>query len=136
MNKKAIGRTLDAALALHKAHQHAEAAPLYAQVCQAAPKLFDGWFLAGTLALHDDRPADAVPLLTRAMRIDPTSSKCRLFLGMALADSGNFADAEKPLRAGLEKYPDHPAAWANLAKTLTELGRPSEAAECRERVLG
>ena len=104
---------------------------LYARVRQAAPRLFDGWFLAGALALHSDRPAEALPLLSRALQIEPTSSKCRLFLGMALADVGRFSDAEKHLRAGLNKHPGHPEAWENLAKCLTELGRHAEADECR-----
>jgi predicted Zn-dependent protease len=134
MNKRTLERTLDTALTYHKAGQHTEAAKLYAQVCRAAPRLFDGWYLAGTLAVQSDRPADAVPLLLRALQIEPTSSKCRLFLGMALADTGRFSEAEKPLRAGLQKHPDHPAAWENLAKALTELGRSDEAEECWQRV--
>jgi predicted Zn-dependent protease len=126
MNKKTLTRTLDTALDHHKAGRHAEAEMLYARVRQAAPRLFDGWFLAGALALHSDRQADALPLLTRALQIEPTSSKCRLFLGMALADVGRFEEAEKHLRAGLQKHPDHPEAWDNLAKCLTELGRHGE----------
>ena len=134
MNKKTLDRTLDTAVAHHKAGEHADAARLYAQVCRAAPRLFDGWYLSGTLALHRDQPAEAVPLLTRALQLDAKSSKCRLFLGMALADCGRYAEAEKPLRSALEKHPDQPEAWENLAKTLTELGRASEAEECLRQV--
>ena len=134
MNKKTLERTLDAALSHHRAGQHADADRLYAQIRRAAPRLFDGWFLAGALAVQSDRPAEAVPLLLRALQIEPASSKTRLFLGMALADTGRFAEAEKPLRAGLQKHPDYPEAWENLAKTLVELGRPAEAAECELRV--
>jgi tetratricopeptide (TPR) repeat protein len=134
MNKKTLGRLLDTALAHHKAGRHAEAALLYGQVREAAPRLFDGWYLAGALAIHADLPKDAVPLLTRALQIEPGSSKCRLFLGMALADLGRYAEAEKLLRSALQKHPDHPEAWANLAKVLVELGRPVEADECLRRV--
>ena len=133
MNKKTLERTLDAALAHHKAGQHADADRLYAQIRRTAPRLFDGWFLAGALAVQSDRPAEAVPLLLRALQIEPASSRTRLFLGMALADTGRFAEAEKPLRAGLQKHPDYPDAWENLAKTLAELGRPAEAEECQKR---
>jgi tetratricopeptide (TPR) repeat protein len=133
MNKKKLGRLLDTALIHHKAGEHTEAAKLYAQVCEAAPRLFDGWYLAGTLAVHDNRPADAVPLLKRALRIEPSSARCALFLGMAQADLGQFAEAEKPLQAALKKYPNHPEAWTNLGKCFTFLGRPTEAEECRQR---
>lgn len=135
MNKKTLQRTLDAAVTAHKSGQHAEAERLYAQVRQGAPRLFDGWYLSGVLAVHEDRPADAVPFLTQALQLDKSSAETRLFLGMALADLGRFAEAVKPLRAALEKLPDHPEAWENLANSLAATGRPSEANECLRRVL-
>lgn len=135
MNKKTLQRLLDAAVTAHKTGQHQEAERLYAQVRQGAPRLFDGWYLSGVLAVHGDRPADAVPFLTQALQLDKNSAETRLFLGMALADLGRYAEAVKPLRSALEKLPDHPAAWENLAKSLAATGRSSEADECLRRVL-
>ncbi len=135
MNKKTLLRTLDSAVTAHKSGQHQEAERLYAQVRQGAPRLFDGWYLSGVLAVHADRPADAVPFLTQALQLDKGSAEGRLFLGMALADLGRYAEAVKPLRSALEKLPEHPEAWENLAKALAATGRPSEADECLRRVL-
>lgn len=135
MNKKTLLRTLDAAVTAHKSGQHQEAERLYAQVREGAPRLFDGWYLSGVLAVHADRPADAVPFLLHALQLDKSSAETRLFLGMALADLERYAEAVKPLRSALEKLPDHPAAWENLAKSLAATGRPAEADECLRRVL-
>lgn len=135
MNKKTLQRTLDAAVTAHKSGQHQEAERLYALVREGAPRLFDGWYLSGVLAVHADRPADAVPFLTHALQIDKSSAETRLFLGMALADLQRYAEAVKPLRSALEKLPDHPAAWENLAKSLAATGRSAEADECLRRVL-
>lgn len=135
MNRKTLERTLDTALALHREGQLDEAGRLYAQVCHSFPKLYDGWYLAGALALHSGRLEDAVNFLTRALRLSPGSSQCKLFLGMALADLGRFAEAEKPLRSALEKHPNYPEAWENLANTLCALDRPTEAVDCLRRVL-
>lgn len=136
MNRKKLLKTIDAALAHHRAGQIDEAAALYEQVCRAAPRLFDGWYLAGALAFHrGGRLAEAIDLLSRAQRLDPRSNECKLFLGMALADSGRYAEAEKPLAAALQKLEGYPEAWDNLAKVHEALGRPHEAAECLRRVL-
>jgi predicted O-linked N-acetylglucosamine transferase (SPINDLY family) len=125
MNHQAIQRTLAAALALHQRGDHAEAAQLCEQACQAAPQVFDCWYLSGTLAFQQGRTAEAVELLNRARRLDPKSAPCKLFLGMALADLKRYAEAENPLRAALEKLPRHPEAWLNLARSLRSLGRPA-----------
>jgi tetratricopeptide (TPR) repeat protein len=135
MNRKNIQRTLEAALAHHKAGELDQAERLYAEVCKAAPKLYDAWYLAGALAVHRDKPDAAVPLLTRALRISPGATQCKLFLGMALADLGRFQEAEKPLRSALEKHPGYPEAWENLANVMCALDRPSEAADCLLRLL-
>jgi tetratricopeptide (TPR) repeat protein len=135
MNKKTLGRLLDTALAHHKSGRHAEAESLYAQIHTAAPRLFDGWYLAGTLEVNRDRPEAAIPLLQRALRLSPGSTQCKLFLGMALADTGRFAEAEKPLRAGLGAHPGYSEAWENLAAVLCALERSTEATECLRRVL-
>ena len=135
MNRKTLHRTLDSALEHHRSGRFEEAAGLYSQVCRSAPQLFDGWYLAGTLAVHRDRPEEAVPLLNRALRLSPGSAKCKLFLGMALADLGRFAEAERPLRDALTKHPNYPDAWENLNKTLRALDGSQAADSCRQLLL-
>jgi protein O-GlcNAc transferase len=125
MNQRKLQQTIESALALHQRGDLDEAARLYAQARRNAPQAFDAWHLAGALEFQRGHTAEAIELLNRARQLDPKSAPCKLFLGMALADSGRFADAEKPLRAALEKLPDQPEAWLNLARTLRALGRPA-----------
>jgi predicted O-linked N-acetylglucosamine transferase (SPINDLY family) len=135
MNRKQLQRTLEAAIEHQKGGRHAEAERLYAQTRRSAPNVFDPWYLSGTLALHDGRLEDAVSFLTKALRLDGTAANAKLFLGMALADLKRYAEAEKPLRAALQKIPGYPDAWENMATTLRELGQPAEAAECLRKAL-
>jgi len=136
MNQRKLQQTLELGLAHHQRGEAEEAARLYAQVRQAAPRLFDGWHLAGALAYQQGRTAEAVELLSRARRLDPASAPCKLFLGMALADLGRFAEAESPLRSALQALPDHPEAWINLARTVQALGRPGrEGVDCLRRAV-
>jgi tetratricopeptide (TPR) repeat protein len=138
MNHKQLERTLNEACRLHRAGQLAEAVALYAQARRAAPMVYDCWYLAGTLELHRDCPAEAIPLLTRALQLargGPAAAQCRLFLGMAYADAGRPAEAVAPLRAALAKHPGYDEAWEALAGALLALGRQEEAADCLQGLL-
>jgi predicted O-linked N-acetylglucosamine transferase (SPINDLY family) len=135
MNRKQLQRTLETAIEHQRGGRHAEAERLYAQTRKSAPNVFDPWYLSGTLALHDGRLEDAVTFLTKALRLDGSAANAKLFLGMALADLKRYAEAEKPLRAALQKIPGYPDAWENLATTLRELGQPAEAAACLRKAL-
>lgn len=136
MNRKKLAHLIDTALAHHRAGRLEEAAQLYAEVCQATPRFFDAWFLAGALAFHRGGHLEqAIEYLNRALRLDPGSAKCKLFLGMALADAGRFAEAEKPLAAAVQKLPTYPEAWENLAKIYAALGNTRGEAEALRRLL-
>jgi len=137
MNAKKIHQLLDTALAQHKVGQIDEAARLYAQVCRTAPRLFDGWYLAGALAFQrGGHLEEAIGFLSRAQRLDPRSVECKLFLGMALADAGRYEEAERPLRTALTAHRGYPEAWENLANVHCALGHPvAEAIACLRRAL-
>lgn len=136
MNRKKILNTIEQALAHHQAGRIDEAARTYAEVCRAAPRFFDAWYLAGALAFQrGGHLREAIELLTRALRLKPDSVECKLFLGMALADAGRHAEAEKPLRAAVQKLPGFAEAWENLANVVCALGRSDEAVGYMRRAL-
>lgn len=136
MNQKKILNSIELALEHHRAGQIEEAARIYADVCRAAPRFFDAWYLAGALAFQrGGHLPEAVELLSRALRLKPNSAEAKLFLGMALADAGRFVEAEKWLKSATQKLPGFPEAWENLANAVCALGRPVEAIECLRRVL-
>lgn len=136
MNRNKVLNTIGVALEHHKAGRIDEAARTYAQVCRAAPHFFDAWYLAGALAFHrGGHLPQAIDFLSRALRLNPQSAECKLFLGMALVDAGRHAEAEKPLKAALQKLPNYAEAWESLANVACALGRPVEAVDCLRRVI-
>lgn len=133
MNHKTLEKTLTAALTHQRAGELDAAAKLYLQVRRSAPNVYDGWYLSGTNAIHRDQPTEAIPYLTRAMQLargGREASQCRLFLGIAYADTGRSADAVPLLRAALGKHPEYEEAWEALTQALIVLDRPMEAADC------
>jgi tetratricopeptide (TPR) repeat protein len=77
-----------------------------------------------------DRMAD----LERRVRRDPAS---RLFVPLAdlYRVAGRFADAERVLRLGLQRHPEHHSAATALGRVLLEQGRPDEARSVLEGVV-
>jgi superkiller protein 3 len=136
MNRNQLQKVLETAIEHQKAGRHDEAEALYAQVRRDKPKLYDGWYLSGTLAFQRGGHLEqAVEYLSRARQLDRQAAECSLFLGMALADLGRYEDAIKPLQSALKKYPAKAEAWENLAKSLEGLSRKAEAIDAWEHAL-
>ena len=134
MNQKQRNTLLEEALTLHKSHQHDEAERLYAKVRRECPRDFDAWFLSGAMAFQRGGHLDkAAELLEKARRLKPDSIECRMFLGMALADLGRFAEAEPHLSRALKKAPHQAEAWENLSRCQKATGNLSDAVASMER---
>jgi tetratricopeptide (TPR) repeat protein len=81
-------------------------------------------FLAGYAALVDEDPAAALPLLTRAVALDPESARAQFSLGLACERLGMHADALIAIRRALLLSPWYqPQAW------LVESGAGAPAVE-------
>lgn len=126
MSPAKLQSLLQTALAHHRAGRLDQAAALYDQVRQAAPKLFDPVHLAGTVAYQQGRYADAVALLTRAAALDPRSAPCSLRLGLALLAQQRPEEAERHLRASLAREPSAEAC-NGLALAQRAQGRAVDA---------
>ena len=130
MNQKQRTNLLEEALALHRALQHDDAERIYSRVRAGYPRDFDAWFLSGAMAFQRGGHLEkAVELLEKARKIKPDSTECRMFLGMALADLGRFAEAEPHLSRALKKAPHQAEAWENLARCQRASGHWSDALE-------
>ncbi len=130
MNHKQRTNMLEEALTLHKAHQHDEAEHIYAKVRRECPKDFDAWYLSGAMAFQrGGHLEEAVELLQKARKLNADSVECRMFLGMALADLGRYAEAEPHLVRALKKSPHMAEMWENLARCQRAMGLPHEALE-------
>lgn len=128
MNHKQRTNLLEEALALHKSHQHDEAERIYARVRRECPRDFDAWYLSGAMAFQrGGHLEESVELLKQARKLNAESIECRMFLGMALADLGRFAEAEPHLVRTLKKSPHMAEVWENLARCQRAMGLPLEA---------
>lgn len=65
----------------------------------------------------------------QALRADPSNSKARHLLAMAMAANGDLSDAERELRRVIKQDPESAFAFYNLGSILTELSREEEALE-------
>jgi predicted O-linked N-acetylglucosamine transferase (SPINDLY family) len=128
MNHKQRTQLLEEALTLHKSHRHEDAERVYAKVRRECPKDFDAWYLSGAMAFQRGGHLDeAIEFLQKARKLNSDSLECRMFLGMALADSGRHAEAEPHLVRTLKKAPHMAEVWENLARCQRAMGLPREA---------
>ncbi len=135
MTPARIQNALQTGLAHHRAGRLDEAATIYDQVLEAAPRLFDAVHLAGTVAYQRHDYKHAVALLSRAHSIDPRSAPCAMRLGMAFFSHGDPAKAEGYLRISLAREPAAAETWNGLGLVLRALGRPLDAIEAFRRAL-
>ena len=134
MNNKQRINLLEEALALHQSQQHEAAERIYEQVRRECPKDFDAWYLSGAMAFQRGGHLEyAVELLQKARKLNPESVECRMFLGMALADLGRYAEAEPHLVRAIKKAPHRPEVWENLGRCQKAIGLPQEALESLEK---
>ncbi|GHD60905.1 protein FlbA [Thalassobaculum fulvum] len=111
------------ALALHRAGRLQEARAAYEGVLAQAPGNVDALHLLGTLMTQLGHPAEAVPLLERAVKRMPKSAPCLSHFADALAAVGRGREAEAAWRKALKLAPRDAEASFNLAGHLAQAGR-------------
>ena len=82
---------------------------------------------AGTLAMCQDRPLQAIEYNLRSLVGDPLSTVAYNNLGYCYHTVGRFDEAERAIRKAIELAPQRVGARALLAFTLRSLGRGEEA---------
>ncbi|RHW17518.1 hypothetical protein D1610_11040 [Sphingomonas gilva] len=87
------------------------------------------------LALHDNRLAEAEPLLKAHLKADPFDVQAIRMLAELAGRIGRYKDAENLLRRAVELSPGFTAARANLAIVLYRQNRAAEAVAELDRVL-
>lgn len=88
------------------------------------------------LAIEENKPEVAIPLLERVVRSDPQIQTAQYFLGMAYARQKNYAKAIPPLRKAIELQPDAVMAHYEMGLALFETGDWKTAATHFEIVVG
>jgi Tfp pilus assembly protein PilF len=81
----------------------------------------------GNELLAQSKPAEAVEVLTKAMRMNPDDEDVHYNLGLALTRLGKFEEAVKQYEEALRIFPDYVEAHSNLGNLLMRTGRTEEA---------
>jgi tetratricopeptide (TPR) repeat protein len=90
--------------------------------------------LAGLLAQRG-RLEEALPMVRRAIEIDPELAQARANYAVMLANSGQPGEALRQLELAVRLDPSDSEAGTNLAAMLADAGRTREAVELLRRVL-
>jgi len=111
------------ALMLHQAGQGGEAARLYAQILRSHPDQYDSLHFLGVSHLQAARPADALPLLERAVEVRPGEAAAHVSRALALNGLGRHAEALASADRALALRPDMAEALRPRAVALAALQR-------------
>ena len=87
----------------------------------------------GNQLLEQGKPAEAVQVLTEAMRLNPEDEDVHYNLGLALARLGKLEEAIREYREALRIFPDYAEAHNNLGNVLMRAGQTDEAITHLER---
>ena len=116
------------AVEFHRQGKLAAAEELYRSVLAQHPEQFEALHFLGLLRMQQNRPAEALPLLERALSIDPHSADDLSIIAGALLSLGRPTEALAKLDALLAIRPADAAAHYNRGVVLSALSRPDEAA--------
>jgi tetratricopeptide (TPR) repeat protein len=95
------------------------------------------YYRAALEFIRQDDTTGAVPLLQKAIEINPAGSAPRLQMAAILAGDGNVAEAKSHLVRVLRLHPDHAEAHGRLAVILYTERKLDEAVEhCRQAIQG
>jgi tetratricopeptide (TPR) repeat protein len=81
----------------------------------------------GSLFVKNGRPAEAVPLLLKAVALDPGFAAPHLALGVAFRGLNKPVEALQHLQEAVRLAPDSVETHSNLGLALMEVGQPREA---------
>jgi Flp pilus assembly protein TadD len=81
----------------------------------------------GALLVQNGRPADAVPLLLKAVSMDPGDAEAHFKLGLAYQQAGEAPAATEELTTAVRLRPNHGEAHNALGVLLRDQNRTSEA---------
>lgn len=107
---------------------------LWEDVVRKSPGKARPWYNLGTYLTDAGRPTEAIPALSRAVKIDPQHAEAWHNLGRALLLSGRTAEAVGPLRTAVRLKPEMDNAVVNFSVALINTGNHLEAVEHLERM--
>lgn len=104
----------------------AAAVAAYEYAVAAAPNDWETWNNLGNARVATDDLAGGIAALRRSADLNPESAPTRLNLARAVRRSGEFAEAERLLRAMASHFTDDIMSLIDLSDLLKDQGRPDE----------
>ncbi len=112
-----------------------KAEKLFRAAAAAAPELARAKVGLGTSLLALDRSRDAVPVLERAVRLDPSDQMARRALGHAYQKENDFLKGERALKALVAENPGDAESWYYLGELLYDNNYYEPALEALNKTL-
>jgi tetratricopeptide (TPR) repeat protein len=107
----------------------------FAKVTEIDPAYVDGWVNRARVHVEEGNAPAAVPLLEKALALDPTLAKTHYFLGLALKAQGRYEDALRAFRRAAARYPRDRVIRNEIGKMLYLLRRFDESVAELQRVI-
>ena len=123
------------AMDLHRQGRLSEAEMQYRTLLAKSPRQFDVLHLFGILKLQQGNLPEAVPLISKAVEVNPSALDARSNLIAALFGLGRHADALAQCDGALAVRPADPGMLYNRGIALMQLGRFDEALQSFDKVL-
>jgi len=130
-----IAEQLRAASQLVHAGRFLQAEAFALQVLKRQPRNARAHYVLALSALFQNRPADGLPSIERAVSLAGTEPQFQLLRAMCLAGLGRGDDAIAAYRKAIGLRPAFFEAWANLGNLLERQGRWAEAEEAYEHAV-
>jgi tetratricopeptide (TPR) repeat protein len=124
--EKSIPECLQIATQKFAAAMPDEAAAIFQHVLTRDPNNAEATFRLGMIATAKGVPLVALPMLARAVELEPRSAFYHGTLGDQLRNLGRYREAEGAFRAALRLSPGDPVILSFLGLTLAMQGRTSE----------
>lgn len=130
-----LQRSLDEAVAHHQAGRLAEAGRLYQMVVDAQPRATPALHLLGVVAYQRGQPERALPLIDKAITLNPNHADFHNNRGLVLVALGRIDEAIAAYRTAIALDSAYIDAHNNLGVALSRLGRWEEAGACYRTAL-
>ena len=127
MNHFNIPGALQTAIALHQGGNFRQAEVIYQQILHADPHQPDALHLLGLVYHQQGASKLAVPLIKRAIALNPTDCTYQFNLGNLHQDLGQLDDAMACFEQVVERQPGHVDALVALGTVFKAQGRLNEA---------
>jgi predicted Zn-dependent protease len=106
------------------------------QVISTQPTMYLAQYGMGTALLQQQRYAEAIGPLHKAIELQPDSAWAHREMGVGLMHTGDFKTSAVHLEIASERLPGFSSVHSALAEVYEHLGRQAEAARQRAKVFG